>query len=139
MTLAKSLIAITLLLSLTFATTFGQTPSFDLANLDKNAAACTDFYQYATGGWLNRNPIPAAFPSWGVDSVLSEQNRDMLREILEAAAKNTNAPKGSSEQKVGDFYASCMNEEKIEADATLPLKSEFDRIESIKDLPSLRG
>ena len=118
---------------------FGKSvSSFDLANLDKNTQACADFYQYATGGWLARNPIPAAFPTWGVDSVLSEQNRDMLREILEAAAHNTNAAKGSSEQKVGDFYASCMNEEKIEADGITPLAPELARIEKIKDQRGLQ-
>ena len=135
----KSLTACALLLSFTIATIFGQTTSsFDLANLDKNTRACTDFYEYANGGWLARNPIPAAFPTWGVDSVLSEQNRDMLREILEAAAHNTNAAKGSSEQKVGDFYASCMNEEKIEADGITPLAPELARIEKIKDQRGLQ-
>jgi len=65
----KSLIACALLLSLAVATIFGQSPStFDLANIDKNTQACNDFFQYAVGGWLARNPIPAAFPSWGVDS-----------------------------------------------------------------------
>ena len=136
----KSPIAGALLLSLAVATVFGQSSaSFDLANIDKNTQACTDFYQYATGGWLAQNPIPAAFPTWGVDSVLSEQNRDQLREILEAAAKNTNAAKGSSEQKVGDFYASCMNEEKIEADGIAPLATELARIDKIKDQRSLLG
>ncbi|MEP6919734.1 MAG: hypothetical protein ABI967_01325 [bacterium] len=57
-----------------------------------STAARADFYDYATGGWLAANPIPAAFPTWGVDSVLSEQNRDLLREILEAAAKTNAKP-----------------------------------------------
>jgi putative endopeptidase len=135
----KSLTACVLLSSLAVATIFGQSgSSFDLANLDKNTQACSDFYQYATGGWLARNPIPAAFPTWGVDSVLTEHNRDMLREILEAAAKNTKATKGSSEQKVGDFYASCMSEEKIEADGISPLAPELTRIDQIKDQPGLQ-
>ncbi|HEY8187032.1 MAG TPA: M13 family metallopeptidase [Pyrinomonadaceae bacterium] len=135
----KYFAACAVLLSLAMATIFGQSvPGFDLANLDKNTPSCTDFYQYATGGWLARNPIPAAFPTWGVDSVLSEQNRDMLREILEAAAQNTNAAKGSSEQKVGDFYASCMNEAKIEADGITSLAPELARIDRIKDQRSLQ-
>ena len=136
----KSLIVSLLLLSLAVATIFGQSAvSFDPGNIDKNTQACTDFYQYATGGWLARNPIPAAFPTWGVDSALEDQNRDILREILDAAAQNKNAAKGSSEQKVGDFYASCMNEDKIEADGIAPLAPEFERIEKIKDQRSLQA
>ena len=135
----KSLIACALLLSLAVATILGQSPSsLDLANIDKNTQACTDFYQYAVGGWLARNPIPAAFPTWGVDSALEDQNREILRQILEAAAQNSKAAKGSSEQKVGDFYASCMDEAKIEADGIAPLAAEFSLIDKIKDQRSLQ-
>ena len=137
-TSVKSLTACALLLSLAVATVFGQS-SFDLANLDKNTQACADFYQYATGGWLARNPIPAAFPTWGVDSALEDQNRDILRKILDAASQNTKAVKGSSEQKVGDFYASCMNEDKIEADGVSPLAPELARIDKIKDQRTLQA
>ena len=135
----KSVIACALLLSLAVATILGQSPSsLDLTNIDKNTKACTDFYQYAVGGWLARNPIPAAFPTWGVDSALEDQNREILRQILEAAAQNPKAAKGSSEQKVGDFYASCMDEAKIEADGIAPLAAEFSRIDKIKDQHSLQ-
>ena len=135
----KSPINCALLLSLVVATIFGQSsPGFELANIDKNTQACADFYQYAVGGWLARNPIPAAFPTWGVDSALEDQNRDILRTILEAAAQNPKTPKGSSEQKVGDFYASCMDEAKIEADGIAPLAAEFSRIDKIKDQRSLQ-
>jgi putative endopeptidase len=128
-----------LLLIFSFAMIFGQTNhGFDRANLDPNTAACTDFYQYANGGWLAANPIPAAYSSWGVANLLDERNRDMLHEILEAAAKNTKAPKGSSEQKVGDYYATCMDEAKIEADGLKPLASELDRIAKIKDQKTLQ-
>jgi predicted metalloendopeptidase len=135
----KSFIAFALLVSLAVVTVAQSAGSFDLANLDKNAAACTDFYQFATGGWMARNPIPAAFPIWGVDSALEDQNREILRTILDAAAKNTSAAKGSSEQKVGDFYASCMSEDKIEADGISPLAPEFARIDKMKDQRSLQA
>src|SRR5258706_13421803 len=119
-----------LLLTFSFATVFGQTNhGYDRASLDPNTAACTDFYQYANGGWMAANPIPGAYSSWGVANLLDERNRDMLHEILEAAAKNPKAPKGSSEQKVGDYYATCMDETKVEADGLKPLEPEFDRIE----------
>ena len=135
----KTFIAIALLLTFTVATIFGQTGhGYDLANLDKNTSACTDFYQYANGGWLSANPIPAAYSSWGVANILDEKNRDVLHEILDAAAKNTSAPKGSSEQKVGDYYATCMDEAKIETEGIKPLASEFDRIAKIKDQQALQ-
>ena len=134
----KSFVAVALLVALSVATAFGQKASFDVTTLDKNTSACTDFYQYANGGWLAANPIPAAFPSWGVANVLNEKNRDVLREILEAAAKNTKASKGSSEQKVGDYYATCMDEAKIEAEGLKPLAPEFARIAKINDQKALQ-
>src|SRR5258705_13278952 len=92
-----------LLLTFSFATVFCQTThGYNRPSLDPNTAACTDFYQYANGGWMAANPIPGAYASWGVANLLDEHNRDLLHEILEAAAKNTKALKGSSEQKVGD-------------------------------------
>jgi putative endopeptidase len=135
----KFLVAFTLLLAISVATTLGQNGhGYDLASLDKNTAACTDFYQYANGGWLAANPIPAAYSSWGVANILNEKTRDSLREILEASANNTKAAKGSSEQKVGDYYATCMDEAKIEADGLKPLESEFARIAKVTDSKSLQ-
>jgi predicted metalloendopeptidase len=135
----KSFVAVTVLLALAVATVFGQTNhGYDRASLDPNTAACTDFYQYANGGWMAANPIPAAYPSWGVANVLDEKNKQVLHEILEAAAKNSRATKGSSEQKVGDYYATCMDEAKIEADGLKPLAPEFDRIAKIKDQKTLQ-
>jgi putative endopeptidase len=135
----KSFTAFALLMALSVMSVFGQKGhNFDVAGMDPNASACTDFYQYANGNWLAKNPIPGAFPSWGVANVLNEKNRDTLHEILEASAKNTKAPKGSSEQKVGDYYASCMDEAKIEAEGLTPLNPEFDRIAKIKDQKALQ-
>jgi predicted metalloendopeptidase len=136
---ANSLFATACALILSASVITGQTlNAIDLKNLDRSVSPCQDFYQFANGGWLANNPIPAAFPSWGVDSVLSEQNRDSLREILEAAAKNTSAPKGSSEQKVGDFYAACMAEDKIEAEGLKPLRPELQKIEQMKSASDLQ-
>ena len=136
----KTPVAITLLLVFSVATILGQTGhGFDPMNLDKTASACTDFYQYANGGWLAANQIPAAYPSWGIANILDEKNREVLHEILEAAAKNTSAPKGSSEQKVGDYYATCMDEPKIEAEGAKPLASELALIARIKDQKGLQA
>jgi putative endopeptidase len=131
---------ISLLLVAAFSVTaiVGQS-SFDVANMDTKTAACTDFYQYANGGWLAANPIPAAYSAWGVANVLNEKNRDVVHEILEAAAKNAAAKKGSNEQKVGDYFASCMDEAKIEAEGIKPIQAELDLISKINDQKSLQA
>jgi putative endopeptidase len=118
--------------------TFGQS-HLDVANMDTKTSACTDFYQYANGGWLAANPIPAAYSAWGVGNVLNEKTRDVLHDILEAAAKNTAARKGSNEQKIGDYYASCMDEAKVEADGLQPIQAELDLVARVADQKSLQA
>src|SRR2546421_5958701 len=134
----KIFIAVTLVMAFSVAATFGQAAHFNVAGMDTKAAACTDFYQYANGGWLAANPIPAAFPSWGVANVLNEKNRDVLHDILEAAAKNAGSYKSNNEQKVGDYYFACMDEAKIEADGLKPVQAELDRIARIKNQGTLQ-
>src|ERR1035437_2533617 len=79
----------------------------DVSIFDKTCKPCEDFYHYASGDWVTKNPVPAAYPSWGRFNELAERNRDLLRQILESAAANVKATPGSNEQKIGDFYASC--------------------------------
>jgi putative endopeptidase len=122
--------------TLTFAA--GDEHGFDVSNMDKSVSACENFYQFANGGWNSRNPIPAAYPSWGRFNELAERNRDQLHQILEDASHNKKARKGSNEQKIGDYYASCMDEERIEAAGTKPIQAELNRISKIKDLKDLR-
>src|SRR5882672_5947368 len=87
----------------------------DLEILDRTCKPCEDFYHYASGAWLAKNPVPAAYPSWGRFNELAERNRELLHQILEAAAADSHATAGSNEQKIGDFYASCMDEKQINA------------------------
>ncbi len=136
----RALIGCVLLVALAVASLFGQTThKLDPATFDKNTAACTDFYQYVNGGWILANPIPPAFPTWSLGNILNEANRELLHDILEAAAKNTAAKKGSNEQKVGDYYASCMDEARIESEGLKPLSAELDRIAKIKDQKGLQA
>src|SRR5438132_3753410 len=134
----KALVAGALVMAFGVMATFGQTSHFDVAGMDTTAVACTDFYQYANGGWLKANPIPAAFPAWGVGNVLNEKNRDVLHEILDAAANNLGSHKSPNEQKVGDFYATCLDEVKIEADGLKPLQDELDRVARINNQGTLQ-
>lgn len=135
----KGLVSLMLVAAFSVTAIFGQSAHFDVAGMDTKTSACADFYQYANGGWLAANPIPAAYSAWGVANILNEKTRDTLHEILEAAAKNTAAKKGSNEQKVGDYFASCMDEAKIEAEGLKPIQAELDLIDKIADQKSLQA
>jgi putative endopeptidase len=111
----------------------------DPADFDKTCKPCEDFFRYVNGGWLSRNPIPAAYRSWGRDNILADHNLDVLRQVLDEAAAKKNAVPGSVEQKIGDFYASCMDTKKIDAAGIHPLDTELDRIAKISDVASLEA
>jgi putative endopeptidase len=112
---------------------------FDLANLDRAVKPCDDFFGFAEGGWTKNHPIPAAYSQWGTFNILHDRNEDVLHQILEEASKDAKATLGSNWQKIGDFYASCMNDSQIEAAGTKPLDSEFKRIAAIHDSASLQA
>jgi putative endopeptidase len=112
-------------------------PGFDLASLDRSVSACQDFNQFANGGWVAKNPIPPAYSRWGRFDQLSDQNQEVLHQILEDLAKRKDLKAGSNEQKLADFYTSCMDEPAIEQAGYTPLQPELDRINSIKDLAGL--
>jgi predicted metalloendopeptidase len=112
---------------------------FDTSRMDTTVAACNDFYQFANGNWLKTTQIPAAFPSWGSFNVLNENNRNTLHEILEEAAKNATAKAGTVEQKIGDFYATCMDEQKREAEGAKPLAPYLARIDKVKDVKGVES
>lgn len=109
-----------------------------LGSIDKTCKACQDFYHYANGEWLKNNPIPPAYPTWNSFSALQERNQEHLKEILEKAAANHETP-GSNEQKIGDFYSSCMNESQVNAEGVRPLEPEFQRIASIDSVEALQA
>jgi len=111
----------------------------DVSILDKTCKPCEDFFHYASGEWLKKNPIPAAYPSWGRFNELAERNRELLRQILEGAAANSKAAPGSNEQKIGDFYASCMDAKQANDLAAKPLDAEFAHIGAIRSTEDLQA
>jgi putative endopeptidase len=106
----------------------------DPSNMDMSVKPADDFFLYATGGWSKRTEIPPELARWGSFNELIEHNNDALHAIAEKAATNRADPKTAPEvQKVGDYYASGMDEKKIEAMRTKPLQDELSKIENMKD------
>ena len=97
---------------------------------------CVDFYTYSCGGWMKKNPIPPDQASWSTYGKLEDENRAQLRAILEDAAK-ANRPRDAVTQKIGDYYASCMDESAIEKLGAKPLLPELDRIARLKSKQDL--
>lgn len=109
---------------------------FDAAGMDRSVTPGNDFYRFANGSWDRTTPIPADRSSWGGFGVLRDLSDQRTREIIEAAAAGGGAP-GSVAQKVGDFYASFMDEQAIEAKGLAPLRPELDRIAALRTASDL--
>src|SRR5213592_1150467 len=89
------------------------TPGLDVTALDRAADPCVDFYQFSCGGWMKNNPIPADQASWDVYGKLAQENQRYLWGILDELSKRTQG-RTSSQQKIGDYFAACMDEEAVE-------------------------
>jgi endothelin-converting enzyme/putative endopeptidase len=115
------------------------TPGLDTAFMDRSADPCVDFYQYSCGGWMKRNPIPPDQPGWDVYSKLDQDNQRFLWGILDDLGRNTSG-RNANQQKIGDYFAACMDESAIEKLGADPLKPYLDQINGLtskQQLPSL--
>src|SRR5215475_11632193 len=86
-----------------------HTPALDVTAMDRTIDPCVDFFKYACGGWIKNNSIPPDQSAWDVYSKMEDENKDKLRGILEAAS-SADSGRSAVHQKIGDYYASCMDE-----------------------------
>ena len=108
----------------------------DVDSIDKSVDPCSDFYTYSCGGWQKKNPIPPDQTSWNAYSKLQDDTWVVLREILESAAapsSSGNAPR----QKIGDYYAACMDEQAVEKAGITPLNPQLDSITKLRSKAEL--
>ena len=112
----------------------GTPGGIDRATLDPTCKPCEDFYRYATGGWADKNPIPADRAAWGTFTELAEANMEREQTILDAST----VPGVMGDQKrLGDFYSACMNTAAIEAAGAKPIEPILNRIAAIGTRPEL--
>ena len=104
--------------------------------LDKRIDPCTDFYAYACSKWQAQNPIPSDRPGWGRFNELQERGEYIVRDILEKASADRPG-RSADEQKIGDYYATCMDESAIEKAGTKALDPDFQSIAALKSKDEL--
>ncbi len=110
-------------------------PSLDLTSLDRTVDPCVDFYRFSCGGWQKNNPIPADQASWSVYGKLANENQQFLWGILEEDANlKTRTP---VQQKVGDYFAACMDTATIDALGAKPIMPVLAKIDALKTRPQL--
>ena len=121
--------------ALAFTTALAVAAGIDINAIDKSTPPGSDFWQYANGTWVKSHPIPADRASYGVGAVMSEEANKRTVDLIQQSA--TGAKPGSDEQKVGDYYASFMDEAGIEAKGIAPLKPLLAKVDAITDRVSL--
>lgn len=105
------------------------------SHLNSKVSPSEDFFEYANGGWIQKNPIPADQSGWGIDRVIIDETQKRLKQLSETAASSSQ--NGNIEQKIGDFWASAMDEAKIEKQGLGPIAPLLAKIDSIQSIPSL--
>lgn len=111
----------------------GPRSGVDVANVDQTVRAQDDFFRFSQGKWLKDVDIPADRASWGAFNIAQETVENQVRTIIEQSEQDKKRAPGSDAQKIGDFYASFMDEARRNAQGLAPLKGELARIAAIGD------
>jgi putative endopeptidase len=106
-------------------------PGLDPASLDRSADPCAEFYRFSCGGWMKRHPIPPDQSAWGVYYKLAYENQRFLWGILEESAR-PNPGRDTVQRKIGDYFAACMDESRVEKLGASPLRQGLARIAALK-------
>lgn len=114
-----------------------ENKAIDESNFDKSIKPGDDFYDYVNGGWLKRNPIPGTETRWGSFNILDDSTRHRVKGIIEETAKLKDAPMGSAQQKIRDFYKTAMDTVAIEKMGAQPLIPFIKRVNSISNKQEL--
>jgi putative endopeptidase len=133
----SSLIALTLSVVIASSAAAQTKVPFKLTDIDTATNACTDFYQYSSGGWLKANPVPSAFSTWGPFNELRESNFLVLKDVLESAAKAAKTTTDPDTKKLGTFYASCMDSAGAETAGAKPIEGALAGIAAISNQAQL--
>ena len=111
-------------------------PDILASHLDTTVKPSADFFEYANGGWLKQNPIPASESDWGIGNIVQDTIYNRLKTINENAV-NANAANGTVTQKIGDFWQTAMDTVALNKAGLSPLKPDLDRINAIKNVNDL--
>ncbi len=115
-----------------------QKPDVLASHIDTTVNPADDFFDYANGGWIKKNPIPPDETGWGIFQLVPNETLQRLHDINEEAAAK-NAAKGTAEQKIGDYWKAAMDSARIEQQGIEPLKPYLDSIAAIHDAASLQN
>lgn len=112
--------------------TLPYTPSLDTAAMDRSADPCDDLYRFACGSWSKLNPIPADQSRWSVYAKMANENQRYLWGVLNKLGE-TGSERTLAQAKLGDYFATCMDEGAVQAAGLKPLQPLLDRIAALKD------